>query len=245
MMTEWWDALTKLQEFLYCIAIPSTIIMLIQTVLMFIGIGGHVDTGGGGPIEGGVGHDLPHDAIVTGHSTIGHGGIIAGMHDTTSPAAHSAQGSAAQGTSSDHDDLASFHLFSFRSILAFFVVFGWVGLAMADNKTIAPAVIIIVSLLAGVAALVLTAWMFYAILKLQYSGNVVLSNAVGLEAEVYIPIPAGRSGQGKVNLLLQGRWFECDAVTTSLEPLKTRQSVKVMGLQGGSVLLVEPLDKKN
>jgi hypothetical protein len=241
-MTEWWEALTKLQQFLYCIAIPSTIVMLIQTVLMFVGIGGHVDMGGGsGPIEGGVGHDLPHDAVVTGHSTIGHGGAIFGAHASvadTGAASHEGQAAAA-----DQADIASFNLFTFRSILAFFVVFGWVGIAMAANRSIPDAVTVVVSLLAGAAALFVTAWMFYAILKLQYSGNVRLANAVGLEGEVYIPVPAGRSGQGKINLLLQGRWLECDAVTSAAEPLKTKQAVRVTGLLGGSVLIVEPVQK--
>ena len=101
-------------------------------------------------------------------------------------------------------------------------------------------VAVLISLVAGAAALVLTAWMFYAVLKLQNSGNVKLANAVGVEGEVYIPIPANNAGQGKVNLLLQGRWVECDAVTAGLEPLKTGQAVRVVGLQGGSVLIVVP-----
>ncbi|NLJ16925.1 MAG: NfeD-like protein, partial [Clostridiales bacterium] len=40
-MSEWWEGLNLLQQVLYCIAIPSTLIMLIQTVLILIGIGSH------------------------------------------------------------------------------------------------------------------------------------------------------------------------------------------------------------
>lgn len=238
-MSAWWDGLTALQQFFYCVAIPTTVIMLIQTVLMILGFGVHGDvSGGGGPIDGGVGHDLPHDAIVGGHSTIGHGGVIPGMNETA--AAPGAAGHDA--VHADQSDVASFRLFSFQSILAFLVVFGWTGIAMAANRTIPAFVTVTVSLLAGTAALFLTAWMFYGLLKLQNSGNVRLTNAVGLEGEVYIPIPANGVGQGKVNLLLQGRWLECDAVTPGLAPIKTRQAVKVVGLRGGSVLVVEPMN---
>ena len=45
---------------------------------------------------------------------------------------------------------------------------------------------------------------------------------------------------GKVNLLLQGRWMECDAVTTGQEPLKTGRTVRVVAVQSGSILVVVP-----
>jgi hypothetical protein len=240
-MSAWWDGLTALQQFFYCIAIPATLIMLIQTVLMIIGLGGHGDVSGGhGPIDGGVGHDLPHDAMVLGHSTVGHGGTVIGAHDTAVDTGHAAE---AGGHDTDASDFVSFRLFTFQSILAFLVIFSWTGVAMAANKGIPGILSIFVALIAGTAALFLTAWMFYGLLKLQNSGNIRMANAVGLEGEVYIPIPADGKGQGKVNLLLQGRWIECEAVTAGLEPLKTRQTVKVVGLQSGSVLVVEPINK--
>lgn len=242
-MSAWWDGLTALQQFFYCVAIPSTLVMLIQTVLMIIGLGGHGDfTGGHGPIDGSVGHDIPHDAVVSGHSTVGHPGVVVGAHDTTVATGYDVEAAAHEV---DTSDFVSFRLFTFQSILAFLVIFSWTGVALAANRAIPGILAVFVSLVAGAAALFLTAWMFYGLLKLQNSGNIRMSNAVGLEGEVYIPIPPGGKGQGKVNLLLQGRWLECDAVTAGLEPLKTRQTVKVVGVRGGSVLVVEPIDNVN
>lgn len=240
-MSEWWDGLTTLQQVFYYVAIPSTAIMLIQTVLMIFGLSGHGDLAGhGGPIDGGVGHDIPHDAIVTGHSGLGDGAHALGVHDTTAAAGYNTD--SGHGAS-DAADLVSFRLFTFQSVMAFLVVFGWTGIAMAANRSIPGFVAIVVALMAGAAALFLTAWMFFAVLKLQNNGNMRLSNAIGMNGEVYIPIPAGGKGQGKVNLLVQGRWIECDAVTAGLEPLKTKQAVKVVGLQGGAVVVVEPIQK--
>jgi hypothetical protein len=236
-MSAWWNGLTALQQILYCIAVPATVIMLLQTILMLIGLGGHGDAGGsGGPIDGGVGHDIPPDAVVGGHSTIGHVGTIVGAHDT---AAAAGQEAPAEGTTGA-GDIVSFRLFTFQSILVFLVVFGWTGVAMSANHATPGYVDILVAFLAGAAGLFLTAWMFYGLMKLQNSGNVRLTNAVGLEGEVYIPIPPDGKGQGKVNLLLQGRWIECDAMTNGLEALKTGQAVRIVGLFGGSVLVVEP-----
>ncbi len=227
-MSSWWDGLTNLQQVLYLIAIPSTVVMLIQTVMLIIGLGGHGDVDGSGPIDGSVGHDIPPDATVGGEATMGH----------VSFDAHDAGHIAHDGSSMDYTDFAAFRLFSLRSILAFFVVFGWVGIAMSKSVAIPALVVLLVSFLAGSLALYLTALMFYGIMKLQYSGNVHLHNAVGHDAEVYIPIPPANQGVGKVNLLLQGRWVECDAVTTGHEPLATGSSVRVVGIQGESILIV-------
>ena len=42
-MMDWWNSLTSLSQIFYCIAIPSTLLLLIQTVLLFIGIGDEAD----------------------------------------------------------------------------------------------------------------------------------------------------------------------------------------------------------
>ncbi len=240
-MSAWWDGLTTLQQIFYYIAIPSTVVMLIQTVLMILGLSGHGDIAGhNGPIDGGVGHDIPHDAMVTGHSGFGDGTHAIGGHDTVAGSGYDTH---TGHEATDAADLVSFRLFTFQSVMAFLVVFGWTGIAMAANRSIPGLVSFLVALLAGAAALFLTAWLFFIVLKLQNDGNMKLSNAVGIDGEVYIPIPAGGQGQGKVSLLVQGRWVECDAITIGLEPLKTKQAVKVVGVQGGSVLVVEPIQK--
>lgn len=45
-MQIWWDQLTTLEKVLYYIAVPSTLSLLIQTVLTFIGMGVDSDLGG-------------------------------------------------------------------------------------------------------------------------------------------------------------------------------------------------------
>ncbi len=231
-MDLWWAGLTVLEKALYFIAIPATVVMVIQTVLLVFGLGGHGDVG---ELPGG--DATLHDAIVTGHSTVGHMGVIGhvdqpavphgGLPDDADPALQAA-------------DAASFRVFSLRGVLSFLVVFGWVGIAMDSGEAL-PIVTILVAFAAGTAALYLTAWMVYGIQKLQSSGNVSLQNAVGRTAEVYLTVPAARSGVGKVNLLVQERWLECDAVTDALASLPTGSNVRVTGVLQGSQLVVEPM----
>ena len=42
-MFEWWNALSTIQQVFYILAIPSTIILVLQTILLLFGIGGDHD----------------------------------------------------------------------------------------------------------------------------------------------------------------------------------------------------------
>ena len=52
MFIEWWNGLGTLLQVFYCIAIPATLVLLIQTVMMLIGMGddGDVDGIGDGDV---------------------------------------------------------------------------------------------------------------------------------------------------------------------------------------------------
>lgn len=236
-MSQWWDGLTLLQRVLALIAIPSSLWLVLQTILMLVGLGGHGDVDAGHDAgAGSVGHDLPGPAIATGHTDLPTHMPVHLEHGVTHTEA--GHGMDHLHPSAEAADTAAFHLFTLRSVLAFFVLFGWVGLAMTSGGSSA-AVSILVAFLVGSAGLLLTAWLFYAMQKLQYRGNVDLRNAVGLIGQVYIPIPAAFDGAGKVNVLVQHRWMECDAQTAGAA-LKTGQSVRVVEVRAGTMLVVEP-----
>ena len=42
-MIDWWNALSTIQQVFYIIAIPSTIILVLQVVLLLFGVGGNHD----------------------------------------------------------------------------------------------------------------------------------------------------------------------------------------------------------
>ena len=65
-----------------------------------------------------------------------------------------------------------------------------------------------------------------------------MRNAIGANAKVYIPIPEQGHGEGKVTLYVQGRYAECDAVTTEPELLRTGTTVRIVDVRNG-VLVVE------
>lgn len=198
-MINWWNGLELAQQIFALIAIPSTAILIIQTVLQLIGIGGD---------------DVPED--IDGD----------GIPDSELDAAAAA------------DDGLS--LFSIRGILSMLCITGWLGVGLLETALPDWAAILI-AVAAGVATLIGIAFLMRGIYKLQSSGNIDISNAIGKVAQVYIPIPAAGAGSGKVTITLQEKFCEYTAITAAAEALKTGSYVRVVSVSDGGVLLVEPL----
>lgn len=68
--------------------------------------------------------------------------------------------------------------------------------------------------------------------------------AVGCEGNVYVAIPAGESGRGKIQLNLQGRLMEYEAITSVPAGLPTGARIRVVGVVGGGVLEVAPANQQ-
>lgn len=198
-MINWWNGLELVQQIFALIAIPSTAILIIQTVLQLIGIGGD---------------DVPED--IDGN----------GIPDSDLDAAAAV------------DDGLS--LFSIRGILSMLCITGWLGVGLLETALPDWAAILI-AVAAGVATLIGIAFLMRGICKLQSSGNIDISNAIGKVAQVYIPIPAAGAGSGKVTITLQEKFCEYTAITAAAEALKTGSYVRVVSVSDGGVLLVEPL----
>ena len=131
-------------------------------------------------------------------------------------------------------------IFTIRGIVAFFALGGWAGLA-ALAAGLHPIWAIQISLFVGVCALLLAAIVIRLALRMQTSGNLNLTNAISQTADVYIRIPSGRSGKGKVTMLLQERFAEVDAVTDCDYDLIPNSKVEVVAILDSDCLIVSPL----
>lgn len=129
-----------------------------------------------------------------------------------------------------------FHIFSTRSITAFFALFGWVGLACLQPGR--PVGITLgIAFLAGAAAMFLVAGLFYALSRMTEDSTFDPEKLVGAQGKIYIPVPGARSGTGKVTVSY-GAVRELDAVTDG-EALPTGAPVRVKAVLNGSTMLVE------
>ena len=126
--------------------------------------------------------------------------------------------------------------FSGKGIVAFFAVGGWTGLLMLSYD-VHVAVSVIVSLVAGGAALVAVWLILRSILKLQDNGTLVMEKIVGKTATVYVSIPPKRSGRGKVTMTAQGRFTELDAVSDEEERIPVDETVEVVEVVGDCLIV--------
>ena len=76
-------------------------------------------------------------------------------------------------------------------------------------------------------------------MKLSHDGSFRMSETVGLMADVYLRIPAARSGRGKVQVSVKGFVHEIDAVTDSDKDIPTGGQVKILEVIGDDLLLVK------
>ena len=199
-------------QIFYCIAIPATLVLFIQTVLMFIGMGEDGDGIGEAEVDG-VG-EAPEDVPdgVFGENEIGEAADVSGLE--------------------------GLRIFTVRGIIAFFVVFGWVGVVMIDAG-VHLAITLGVATLCGFAMMIALAFLFKAVMKLRSDGNTDNRNAVGTAGKVYLTIPPSRSGAGKVQVMLQGSCVERNAVTDKAEAIPTGTEIVVVGVSGQVDLVVK------
>lgn len=229
-MADWWMSLGAAGQVFACIAIPASVILLAQTVMMLIGLGGNGDgdaDGGDAQIDG-VGIDTDGDGVIDGFDTTGDG-----LVDTPIPEGYFDGGH--DGHAEAHD--GSLRLFTMRGLIAFFSVMGWVGVVCCSDGIKLP-LSIGIAVISGFAAMVVVALIMKWMLSLQYDGTENIKNALGTSGNVYIRVPSNRGGTGKVNIVLQGKLTEKDAVTDEATDLTTGEEITVIGISGEDTLIV-------
>jgi len=121
------------------------------------------------------------------------------------------------------------HLFTIRGIISFFMVFGWTGFILTNNGELGGVSIFFISLGTGTLMLFLIALVYYMFEKIAQEGNMNISDAIGKQGTVYIPIPKKNEGIGKVQIILSGSLKTLDAIAKS-KPITTGSRVEVVGI---------------
>lgn len=206
-MIDWWNSLTLVSQIFYCIAVPSTLLLLIQTIMMLVGLGDDAASD--------IGDVDVSDADVSD-------GVFGDNEITEIP---------------DDFGLEGLRILTVKGIISFLVVFGWVGIVL-ESVGAQLFITIPVSAVCGFATMLLLAFLMRAVMKLRSDGNIDTKNAIGTSGKVYLTIPPARSGEGKVQLLLQGSFVELGAVTDDETAIPTGSEIVVVGVSGQTDLVV-------
>jgi membrane protein implicated in regulation of membrane protease activity len=214
-MGDFLNALSFLETVLFVIAASATIILIIQTILSFAGMGDDGDFDSGGADAGG---DFDADADLAESASAAGGNIAKSEKEAF-----------------DADGL---RLFTVRGVLAFLAVGSWIGL-VASMAGINEFVALFFAFASGTASLFGIAKLMQFLMSLHNDGTLKMNNAIGQTGTVYIRIPEAEKGTGKVNVTIQERYCEFDAITESREGIKTGELVYVTDVRQGNVLVVE------
>lgn len=142
------------------------------------------------------------------------------------------------GSVDSMEDGALSGVFSFRNLINFLLGYGWAGVLLFDDiekRWLLQLLAIAVGLLFVLAFV----FMFRQVMKLSHDGSFKISEAVGLKADVYLRIPAARSGRGKVQVSVKGSVHEIDAVTDKDAEIPTGGQVEIVEVLGDDLLLVK------
>ncbi len=210
-MLDWWVALGSAGQVFACIAIPATVILLIQMVLTLIGLGGDSDADTDGA-------DVDTDTAD-------------GIDDVIE--LDDADEAFEKGEAFD----AGLRLFTLRGLIAFFSVMGWVG-TICCGADMPLALSVVISIASGFTAMLVIALLMKWLFSLQYDGTEDVRDALGVSGTVYMRIPPARTGKGKINAIIQGKLCEKYAVTDEETMINRDEEVTVVGISGEETLIV-------
>ena len=221
-MSAWWQTLTPLEHVLLYIAVPATLVLVVQTLLLFFS--GDMDSEGG--LDGGAEVDLDGDGVPDA--------VLPDPDGCGDPLSHL---DADDADPQDAPPGQGLHILTVRGVVVFLTLFGWGALWLCQIG-LPDWLALFLAVPIGLAGMIGVAFILQQAMRLQYDGTLDLRNALGREATVYLTVPASRSGTGKVNLIIQDQLRELDAVTDEAAPLPTGSQVVVEALSGGESLVV-------
>jgi hypothetical protein len=143
----------------------------------------------------------------------------------------------AHGHDSHFEDGAGFNVFTIKNLIAFFCIFGWVGIASVDSG-VSTVLAFVFASLGGLVVMILMTTLVYYLAKASVDGTMKFKNAIGVAGEVYLTIPANRGSVGMVQLKVQGSMRTLEAITDDDKDIPTGKMIKVMKVMNNNLLVV-------
>ena len=132
----------------------------------------------------------------------------------------------------------TFHLLTFRTVIGFFMLFGWTGY-FYSNDGINPWLVLIMAITAGFIMMFLIAVVIHYLYKLESTGTMNLSSTINKTGTVYFKIPHSGHGKGQVQIVVGDSLRTLDAIAYDTE-IETGKEVRVVEVKN-NVLVVEEI----
>lgn len=137
-----------------------------------------------------------------------------------------------------HSD-GPFQLFSLRNLVHFFLGYGWA--AVCFYHTISSVFWLnVVAIFIGILFVAFFFFLMVQLTKLAKDNTFKMSDTVGKTADVYLVIPSGMKGKGKVQVSVGGAYHEIAAMTEG-EKIPTGSKARIDSLIDNETVLVSSI----
>ena len=130
-----------------------------------------------------------------------------------------------------------FQLFTFRNLINFMLGFSWTAIALRAS-TESTCLMLVGGVVVGVLLVCAVMYLFKWMSGMQQSGTIEPEALVGCKGSVYLTIPAGRTGEGKVQITVRSAIREYNAMTDG-DRLPNEAPIRVVAVLNGHTVLVE------
>lgn len=217
-MYAWWESLSGVLRVLYVIAIPSTLLLIVQTVMIVLGFGEHGADANPSDTSG-IDFDVDAKMSVDG------GDLSIDDVDFS-----------ADGDGNVNSDFGTLRLFTLQGIIAFLTTFSWISICFVrGGMQLAPSLFL--GILAGAIMMYAVAKLLQASSKLTENGTFRIKSTIGESALVYVTIPEKGENGGKVTLTMESGFVELSAVTESDMPIPAGMTVRITDVVGDTVVV--------
>lgn len=131
----------------------------------------------------------------------------------------------------------SFSFFSIQSMLAFFMGFGWVGLAALTQFDVGVLVSLVCAFLVGVFFMFLSAWLMLMIKKLDKRIVVDLNTVVGTVGKAYTSF--NPKSEGQIEIVVNNKLDIWKAVNLTDEKIEAFAQIKVEKVEDNKLYIVK------
>jgi hypothetical protein len=133
------------------------------------------------------------------------------------------------------DTEAPFQLFSFRNLINFLLGFSWSGISFYQYID-SPVLLVIFATMVGASFVGFFFLVIKQLLKLSENNTFTIEKSLFKTGNVYLRVPANRTGTGIVQVSVNGAVREMKALSDSSE-LATGTLIKVIGYENDMVLV--------
>jgi len=128
------------------------------------------------------------------------------------------------------------HFFSVRNLVNFLLGAGWGGVCFYSTIT-SKVLLALVAVLFGLIFVLIFFGLVKILLKLSKDNTFHLDETLNKTADVYIPIPENRLGNGKIQISVRGSFHEIDAITAG-DKITTGSKVRVIKIIDNQAVMV-------